>query len=182
MRKIILLIVAISMLSGCMTANQLEAEKSFYQAMIAVQAQKAAQPIFELTAQDKDKPIVMDNVAKLTVFAPPAAAGIPLAQYQQKDYVQPWLNLFGSVVSVAVPWIGAASIVNSIKDIGGGNSYTQTISGTGNVGKLSGPSTISGVITNSTVGGTIDNTSTPTVVEQPAPIIVTQPAPIIVTP
>jgi hypothetical protein len=86
------------------------------------------------------------------VFAPPS--NTPIAQYQQKDYVQPWLN----VLSMAVPWLGVygvtSAVVSGMKDMGG-TTYNQ--SGTGN--KM--------------VGGNLaDSTSVPTVVTQPAPIIV----------
>jgi len=47
--KILAIIVSALVLSGCMTANMLEAERSYYQAAVKLQAAKAAQPLFELT-------------------------------------------------------------------------------------------------------------------------------------
>ena len=139
---------------GCMTANQLEAEKSFYAMLSAKQAQ-ASTPLFEMVAKDKAKPIILNNVARLTVFAPPSNT-TPLTQYVQKDYAQPWINFFSSVATVAVPWIGAASIVNSMKDMG---SVTNV---TGNANKVG--ATNSNVYGNGNYTGHIDQTSKPTVV------------------
>ena len=172
MKRLLWLLLLIPLM-GCMTANQLEAEKSFYQMLTAKQAQ-ASTPIFEMIASDSAKPMVLQNVAKVTVFAPPANTTQNLQQYVQKDYAQPWLNLFGSVASVAVPWIGAASIVNSMKDMG---SVTNV---TGNANKVG--ATNSNVVGAGNYTGHIDQTSTPTVVTQPTPIIVEQPAPVIVNP
>jgi hypothetical protein len=146
MKKLLWLLLLIPLM-GCMTANQLEAEKAYYQMLTIKQAQTS--PLVRLDVADPTKPI---NLKTIEVFAPPS--NTPIAQYQQKDYVQPWLN----VLSMAVPWLGVygvtSAVVSGMKDMGG-TTYNQ--SGTGN--KM--------------VGGNLaDSTSVPTVVTQPAPIIV----------
>lgn len=145
--KKLLLIPLVLMLVGCMTANQLEAEKAYYEMLTAKQAQTS--PLVRLDVADPTKPI---NLKTIEVFAPPS--NMPIAQYQQKDYVQPWLN----VLSMAVPWLGVygvtSAVVSGMKEMGG-TTYNQ--SGTGN--KM--------------VGGNLaDSTSVPTVVYQAPPVIV----------
>jgi hypothetical protein len=170
------ILLALVPLMGCMTANMLEAERNFYQANVLMQAAKTQSPVVRIEVGDPSLPI---NLKSIEVFAPPADTKLP--QYVQKDYVQPWLNIVGA----ALPWLGAWGIVKAVGDVaGGGNTtYNQAVSGgsTASV-KTSGSMTMGNVSGGSTVGGMIDQTSTPTVVTQPAPIIVEQPAPIIVTP
>jgi len=150
--------------------------------ILMLKAKAAASPLVEILPQDPTKPIQFENVARFTVFAPPAAGDDKIPQYVHKDYVQPWLSLVGSLAQIGIPWIGAGSIVNSIRDMGG-SSISNTIVGSGNTMKTAGTTNISGVVTNSTLGGLVENaTATPTVVMQPAPVIVEQPAPIIVAP
>lgn len=157
-----LLIVCVFLLSGCMTANQLEAEKAFYQMLTAKQAQTS--PLVRLDVADPTKPI---NLKTIEVFAPPS--NTPVSQYVQKDYVQPWLN----VVSMAVPWLGAwgitSSVTSAMKDMGNTN---MNITGTGNSGSIVGPTHNAVTGTGNYTGGTVDTTHTPTVVNQPAPVIV----------
>jgi len=167
-------------LMGCMTANQLAAEKAFYEAKIAMNKAVQAQPVFEMLASDLRQPIVLWNVSAIRVFQTPSGLNDTLHQYVQRDYAQPWLNLLGA----GLPWLGAWGIVRAVGDIAGGNSttYNQSISGqsTGQfrvMGDLQ-----PGVITGSgnMVGGMIDQTSVPTIVNQPAPVIVEQPAPVVI--
>jgi hypothetical protein len=164
--KKIFYVPLVLLICGCMTANQLEAEKAYYEAMSKFQEQRLAVPAFEMVPSDADKPIQLINVGKFIVYNSPANNAPPMQQYQHKDYVQPWLN----VLSMAVPWFGAWGIVhstaNAMKDMG--NSTTQTISGTGNTGGIA--------PTHNVVSGTGNygaGTSTPTVVPQPSPVIVT---------
>jgi len=181
-RLIWLVLLCFPLLTSCMTANQLAAEKSFYEAKVAMSRQVAAQPIFEMLAADLKQPIVLQNVAAIRVFQTPTGSNDTLNQYVQRDYAAPWLNILGA----GLPWLGAWGIVKAVGDIAGGNytTYNQSISGqsTGQfrvMGDLN-----PGVITGSgnMVGGMIDQTSVPTVVEQPAPIIIEQPPPVIVPP
>ncbi len=76
MKKLYYLLLLLP-LTGCMTGNMLKAEQSYYKAMVAMQKQQAAQPIVQLIAQDKDKPMVLENVASFTVFAPPQGENGP---------------------------------------------------------------------------------------------------------
>lgn len=182
--KKLLLIPVLLMFMGCMTDTMLKAELGYYEAMVAMQTQKATQPIFELTPAKQGEPIVLGNVGSFKVYAPPVA-GEKLSQYAHKDYVQPWLN----VLSMAVPWLGGWGIVNStanaMKEMGA--STHMTITGEGNTATIAGPVNNSLSGTGHVAGGIVDQTHTPTIVTQPAPVIVnpvivTQPAPIIVTP
>jgi len=159
-------------LMGCMTANQLAAEKSFYQAKIDMNKAVQAQPVFEMIAADLKQPIVISNVAAIRVFQTPSGSNDTLHQYQQKDYAQPWLNLIGA----GLPWLGAWGIVKAVGDIAGGNSttYNQNVSGQSTANMKVTGDFAPGIITgnNNVVGGMVDQTSVPTVVYQPTPIIV----------
>jgi hypothetical protein len=152
--KKLCIVAVILMLTGCMTANQLEAEKAFYQMLMAKQAQTT--PLVRLDVADPTKPI---NLKTIEVFAPPS--NTPIAQYTQKDYVQPWLNVF----SMAVPWLGAwgitSSVTSAMKDMGNTN---MNITGTGNSGSIIGPTHNAVTGTGNYTGGTVDTTHTPTVV------------------
>jgi hypothetical protein len=142
-------------------------------------------PLFEIIAQNQDKPMIFDNVARIVVYTPPPSNGPVLQQYQHRDYAQPWIGLLGNVLSVAVPWVALGFIANSFKDMTHSTSYNQSISGTGNTATIrtSGNMSTGNITGNSNqTGGLIDNTSVPTIVTQPAPIIVEQPAPVIVQP
>lgn len=145
-----IVVLCLFFITGCgATQYQLEVEKAYYQAISS--SKSNAQPLVEFVPADTGKPMVFDNLGKLTVYAPPVDKG-QVHQYVQKDYAAPWIQLFGQVASVAAPWIGAASIVKSVANIAGSTS----VSGEGNTLNY----------------GNIDNTSTPTVVTQPAPTIV----------
>lgn len=181
MKKLLLLILVC--LVGCgPTAVQLAAEKEFYTAQREFIQQQKATPIFEIVASDPTKAIMMDNVAKIVVYAQPKD-GEKLTQYQHKDYAQPWLNLTGQVLSIAVPWIGAAMIVNSVKDMVSNDTfnYNQTVSGqstgTMRVGSTTPTSAIYG--NSNTVTGYHEAVSDPTVVR---PEVVFQPEPMVVNP
>ena len=57
-------------LIGCgPSALQIQAEIAYYEAIASIQKNQAAQPIFTLIATDATKPIVMENVAKIEVYA-----------------------------------------------------------------------------------------------------------------
>ncbi len=174
MKKLLILLALMILipLTGCMTKNALEAERSFYQAMVLMQTSRGVTPIVRLEVGDPSLPI---NLKSIEVFAPPKEG--ELRQYVQKDYVQPWLNIFGA----AVPWLGAWGIVKAVGDVaGGGNTtYNQSVSGTGNTGQIRtmGDMSVGNISGTNTVGGLIDQTSTPTVVYQPPPVIVEVPVP-----
>jgi len=178
MKKIFLslLLMFLLPLTGCMTANQLAAEKSFYEAMVSMQKQTAAQPLVQIIPADKDKPIIMQNVASFTVFAPPQSSDGPrLTQYVQKDYVAPWLNIVG----MAVPWLGAWGIVKATSDAIANIPHTNNSSvvNTNSHNSASTPTsynnTVSGAGNVANIGGTVNQaTATPTVVVVEQPVIV----------
>jgi hypothetical protein len=199
MKKLLLLILIFPLLTSCMTGNQLKAEQSYYEAMVSMQKQQAAQPLVQFIASDKDKPMVFQNVASFTVFAPPQSENGPrLQQYVQKDYVAPWLSTFTQIVGMAAPWVGAAVIASNVasnfKDVHTQPGNTTNITAGGNAmtgGTMSQDTstatnltnTVSGRNNTGTLNATVNQTTStpPVVVEQPAPVIVTQPPPIVVT-
>lgn len=173
-------------LTGCMTANQLAGEKAYYEAKVAMSQRATSQPIFEMTAGDPSQPIVLQNVSALRVFQLPAGGGNDnFNQYVQKDYAAPWVSLIGTTLSVAAPWVGVWAVTHEVANIAGsaGTTYNQTVSGTGNTAqtRTMGDMKVGDITGANMVGGLIDQTSTPTVVTQPAPVIVYAPDPIIVT-
>jgi hypothetical protein len=130
----------------------LKAEQSYYEAIVKMQEQKASQPLFQLVASDKDKPIIMQNVQSFTVFAPPQGENGPrLNQYVQKDYVQPWLNVLGSFA----PWLGAWGIAKAVADIPRTNSTVNTNSG--NTATTTTSTATTSAYTNTTSGGSVSN-------------------------
>lgn len=74
---------------------------------------------------------------------------------------------------------GYTALTAAAANAGGNTIYTQTISGENNQGRIQ-PTTNNVSGTGHVVTGPVDQTSTPTVVEQPAPIVVEQPAPIVI--
>ena len=128
--KILAIIVSALVLTGCMTANMLEAERSYYQAIVKLQQAKAAQPLFELTPAKAGEPITLGNVGSFKVYAPVSGSERELSQYKQTDYVGPWLR----VVSAALPWIGVWGVAHEIGKAAGDTitSYNQSVSGSGN--------------------------------------------------
>lgn len=187
------LIVAYGLaLIGCgPSKNQLAAEQSFYASKVMMTKQSASQPIFEMTAGDPGKPIVLQNVSALRVFQAPSSSGNDaLPQYVHRDYAAPWVNLLGSTLGVALPWLGAWGMVSAISNVipktGNNNTSTNIVTtGDGNKTQVAGNMSITASagagnlgISNPTL--IQDNTSTPTVVTQPTPVIVTQPPPVIV--
>ena len=176
---VIIGLYAMSMI-GCMTKTKLAAEKAYYEAAVQMQRQQGANPLVKIIPAEKDKPIVMHNVASFTVFAPPLPTNGPLLpQYVHRDYAAPWLNVLG----MAVPWFGAWGIVKAVADIPHVNSSTVTTTNTNSLNST--PTTYSNVVSGSgnmaSVGGVATQaTAPPTVVTQPAPVVITQPAPVIV--
>jgi len=170
MKKLLILILLLPfLLCSCMTANQLEAEKAFYQMLMAKQAQTT--PLVRLDVADPNKPI---NLKTIEVFAPPS--NTPISQYTQKDYVQPWLN----VLSMAVPWLGVWGVSTAIMDgvTKMGNNTSMNITGTGNSGTMVGPTSNTLTGTGHTAGGIVDTT-------HPAQVVIVDPVvvnPVIVDP
>lgn len=180
MKKLAWLLI-IFVLSGCgMSLNQLEAEKAYYQMLQATKS-VAQQPLVDIKISDPTKPI---NIERITVFAPPSDKGP--SQYVQTNYDAAAWQFLGTAVSVAAPWVGAVSIVRAVSDLtaAGTTTYNQNVSGTGNAAtvKTAGNTAVSGGITGNgnAISGLNDQTSPPTVVNQPAPVVVTQPDPVIV--
>ena len=130
MKKPLAIIVTVMLLTGCMTANMLEAERSYYQAAVQLQQARAAHPLFELTPAKAGEPITLGNVGSFKVYAPAAGNDKEMRQYTQTDYVGPWLR----VLSSAMPWIGAWGIAHEIGKAAGDTitSYNQSVSGSGN--------------------------------------------------
>ena len=130
MKKLLAIIVSALVLSGCMTANMLEAEKTYYQAAVQMQQARAAQPLFELTPAKKGEPITLGNVGSFKVYAPVAGSDKELKQFTHVDYVGPWLR----VVSAALPWIGVWGVAHEMGKAAGDTitSYNQSVSGSNN--------------------------------------------------
>jgi hypothetical protein len=181
MKKLLAIIVTALVLSGCMTANMLEAERSYYQAIVKLQAAKAAQPLFELTPAKAGEPITLGNVGSFKVYAPVYGSDKEIKQYTQTDYVGPWLR----VVSAALPWIGAWGIAHEVAKSAGDTitSYNQSVSGsnnaagmrtssiqTGNMGdgnSLSGMTEINDSYNPTTITTTTTTNTTTTTTENP---------------
>ena len=173
-------------LLGCgPSKNQLAAEQSFYASKVMMLKQLGSSPIFEMTASDPAKPIILENVSALRVFAAPTSGGNDtLTQYVHRDYSGPWINLLSTTIGAALPWLGAWGMVSAVANIvpQTGNSSTATnitTRGDGNKTQIAGDMSISATAGNSgtvTIGSPSvihDETSVPTVVQQPAPIVVT---------
>jgi len=180
MKRLILLLISSFLLAGCaMTPLQLEAEKAYYNAIMATKG--TPQPLVEFQPVDQSKAMEFGNVGKITVYAPPDNANFQ--QYKQTDYAQPWIHLLGTVASVAAPWIGVSAIVHDVSSImgSGTNTTSYAVGGANNSIRTIGDTNMSGTLNTSTLTAPniIDNTSTPTVVN---PLVVEQPAPIIVNP
>jgi hypothetical protein len=157
MKKLLILTLLLPfLLCSCMTANQLEAEKAYYQSMVAMRAQQVNQPIFKMTPARSGEPIVLGNVSSFEIFAPPAQGNMTIPQYAHRDFTPPILS---SLVQAAMPLgiLYGGSLL--LKEAGSGVSYNQSVSGSGNKAQWAG-------------GNVLDSTSVPTVVTQPAPIIV----------
>ena len=179
--KILAIIVSALVLSGCMTANMLEAERSYYQATVQMQQAKAAHPLFELTPAKAGEPITLGNVGSFKVYAPVSGDDKELRQYTQTDYVGPWLR----VVSAAMPWLGAWGIAHEVAKTAGDTitSYNQSVSGsnntagmrtsniqTGNMGdgnSLSGMTEINDSYNPTTITTTTTTNTTTTTTENP---------------
>jgi len=155
MKKLIAILISFVFLAGCMTPLQLEAEKAYYNAIMSNKSNP--HPLVEIAPADASKPLVMENLGKLTVYAPPTDKG-QVQQYRQIDYAAPWINMIGGVASAVAPWIGLGYVVKQVANVNG----TTSVSGTGNTLNY----------------GSIDNTSVPTVVKSD-PVIVN---PVIVNP
>lgn len=188
--KKILCIIAILALTGCMTQRQLESEKAFYEHLTSVAALQQAQPIFRMTPEKAGEPIVISNVKSFEVFSPPPPLGDFAKQYQHRDFTPAWVPAaFNAVAPLGFLW-GSSMLVKEVGKVAGTTSYNQNVSGQSTATmRVQGGTT--GVVngTGNTVMGTQDNTSTPTVVEQPPPIVlepfVVEPTvvnPVIVTP
>jgi len=118
---------------GCMSANQLAAEKSFYEAKASMTRQLQSQPIFEMTAADLKLPIILQNVSAIRVFQMPGGGSNEgMTQYVQKDYAAPYLQLTGSIIGAALPWFGAFKIVEAVAGIPRGGNTTMNVAGDGN--------------------------------------------------
>ena len=181
------LIVAAAFLLATLTACQptaamIQAEVEFYKAQVEIsKGRSGGNPVLlEIKAQNPERDMVFQNVASITVFAPPSKEDVvgPV-QYRQVDYSAPWVSVAGGILGMATIAAGGVYLARELKGFGGNVNYNAM--GQGSSIKTQGASSAN--ISGGTVGGhvgTVDATSTPTVVEQPAPIVVT-PEPVIVT-
>ena len=186
MKGFLLLILAT--LIGCgPTAVQIQGEIAYYEMLATIQRNQAKTPIFTMIATDATKPIILENVAKIEVYAQPDT-NKTIAQYTHKDYSEPFWRWMGTAVMVAAPIASAGIVLHEATKLVGGSSnfYTNNVgaNATGNFrvqGNTTSSSSGGGA---STATGMSDATSTPTImepsvhiVEQPAPIVVTAPTP-----
>jgi len=163
---------------GCMSANQLAAEKAFYEAKIALTKQTQSQPIFEILASDLRQPIILQNVSAIRVFQMPAGGSNErMTQYVQKDYAAPYLQLTGSIIGAALPWFGAFKIVEAVAGIPRGGNTTMNVAGDGNKSvmgdfQFSANNNSGAMAMPGTMALINDQTATPTVVD---PVVVVVP-------
>jgi hypothetical protein len=190
--KYLSVLLAVLLCGGCMTKNQLEAERLFYEAKIAMSKQVASQPIFEMVAADVKSPIILQNVAALRVFQIPGGGGSDnLTQYIQRDYAAPWLQFFGTLLAPIAPayfaYQSTRSFTEALGKTGNITNTNNTINGNENTLKNAGNLTLEATNGSGTmgiggpIGGIIDQTATPTIVQTPNPLIV-EPKVIIVEP
>jgi hypothetical protein len=133
-------------LMGCgPTANQLKMAQAYYQ---SVQG-KAQNPLVEIKVADPTKPA---NIESIKVWGPDQG----IQQYAERDYAAPWIGLTQSVMSIAVPWIGAWAIVDSVGKVAGHNATNYSVTGTNN--RVAGPTQIqANIVGNSnTLGGSVE--------------------------
>ena len=184
-----ILLFAILMMMGCgPTALQIQAEIAYYEALVAIQKNQAAQPIFKIVAQDPTKAIMMDNVAAIEVYAQPSEQSKTITQYVQKDYNEGGWRFATALMSTVTPWVGVGVLAHEFRNMQTGSQtyYNNNVGqgATGNLriqGNTSATSSGGGA---ATATGMTDATSTPTImepsvhiVEQPSPIVVTTPTP-----
>ena len=182
---VLMLIVMMFGLSGCgPTALQIQAEIAYYEALVAIQKNQAAQPIFKIVAQDPTKAIMMDNVAAIEVYAQPSEQSKTITQYVQKDYNEGGWRFATALMSTVTPWVGVGVLAHEFRNMQTGSQtyYNNNVGqgATGNLriqGNTSATSSGGGA---ATATGMTDATSTPTIME-PSVHIVEQPAPIVVT-
>lgn len=170
------------LLSGCVSDKAFLAEKAYYTAMQNVLTSNGGQekPILKIEAKDPTKDMVFQNVASITVFAPPLPQNGPLIpQYKHETYSQ-WVPVVMGLGTAAISVGGMGYMAHELGKWATGTTYNML--GAGSSVKVQGGTTAN--ISGGTMGsvGATDATSTPTVVEQPAPIVVNQPEPVIVNP
>ena len=163
MKKAILaLIIFLVVPTGCMTKNQLEGEKAYYQAMVALKTQQANQPIFKMTPAKEGEPIVLGNVASIEVYAP-RLDDKPLQQYVHQDFgVKEGFRTVNAIAPYAAVGVVAGIVGEAAKS--NNTSYNQSVTGTNNTGRIAGPSTIHSNVAgnNNTVGGAVEQPITTT--------------------
>ena len=75
MKKLLAILVSALVLVSCgPSLHQIEAEKAFYEAKVAIAKGNATSPLFMLEPSDPSVPMGFMNVGRLTVFAPPAVS------------------------------------------------------------------------------------------------------------
>ena len=182
---VLMLIVMMFGLSGCgPTALQIQAEIAYYEALVAIQKNQAAQPIFKIVAQDPTKAIMMDNVAAIELYAQPSEQSKTITQYVQKDYNEGGWRFATALMSTVTPWVGVGVLAHEFRNMQtGSQTYYNNNVGQGATGNLRVQGNTSATSSGggaATATGMTDATSTPTIME-PSVHIVEQPAPIVVT-
>ena len=183
MKRYLAVAVAASfLLMGCVSDKAYLAEKEYYTAMQAVLTANGGQdkPILKIEAKDPEKDMVFQNVASITVFAPPLPQNGPLIpQYKHETYSQ-WVPVVMGLGTAAISVGGMGYMAHELGKWATGTTYNMM--GQGSSVKVQGGTTAN--ISGGTMGsvGATDATSTPTVVTQPAPIVVNQPEPVVVNP
>ena len=191
LKKFASILIVLTFLSMTLTACQpsvamIEAEKAFYQAQIEISKNRSGvNPVLlEIKASNPGEDMIFQNVASITVFAPPPSeAKEGPVQYKQVDYSAPWAPVALSGLGIAGAVTGNVLLLREAgKYFTGGTNYNNL--GDNSSIKIQGGTAANINQSGGTLGtvGPTDATSVPTVVEQPAPIIVNQPEPVVVNP
>lgn len=185
MKKLLILLALISLM-GCMTANQMASEQNYYSMLSAIATSYQAQPLVRITPAKEGEAMVFNNIKSIEVFSPPPPISDFAKQYAHRDFTPSWVPAVLNAVAPLAYLYGGSLLIKEATAHSGTTNYTQSISGTGNTATIrqAGNTSLAGGLTGNAnqIGGMIDNTSTPTVVNQPEPLIVVveQPPPVIV--
>jgi len=209
MKKTLIFLILLTIcfyVSGCMSANQLAAEKSYYQMQADIKRyemvleqerirsqakqleQLQSQKTLEIKTVDPNKPIVLENV-EINAYALPQIPQQPviinsgnqqqIPQYVQRDYAAPWLGLVGDALKFIVPAVAAYKIIDSVGKNAGTSMTNYGASSTQTYNPIGNTSLSGTTIGSGDLNVHSDLTSTPTVVD---PVIVTRPEPLVVRP
>jgi hypothetical protein len=140
--------------SGCMMKNQLDAEVAYYRAQVAIK-QVQQQPLFRITPAKIGEPITLGNVGMMEIYGQQHQTPIP--QYVHSDFgVKTGI---GAAQAAIWPIAGAVMVGKALDAAKGNNtSYSQTVTGENNTGRIAGPSNINANVAgnNNTLGGAVE--------------------------